>query len=158
MDFPIAKMYGKKFKKGVEWIQTETCEEFGQDYLRQVNKLEKGEFLLYVIDSIDALVSEASKKRIDKMSNDEEAKKAAYAEKARYFSNDFFNHLCSRMKNKYATLIAISQVRQKIGVTFGKKLYRTGGKALDFYTHQVAWLYEKAKLKKTSRGEERWRW
>lgn len=37
----------------------------------------------------------------------------------------------------------ISHVKQKIGVTFGEKRYRTGGDALNFYTHQVVWLHQK---------------
>jgi recombination protein RecA len=59
------------------------------------------------------------------------------------------------MEGKDATLICISQVREKIGISFGEKHYRTGGKALDFYTHQVCWLATTEKLKKTFRGQER---
>jgi recombination protein RecA len=58
------------------------------------------------------------------------------------------------MDGKDITLFIISQVRSKIGVTFGEKLYRTGGKALDFYTHQVMWLNEKEKLKKFVKGHD----
>jgi RecA/RadA recombinase len=34
----------------------------------------------------------------------------------------------------------VSQERARIGVTFGKKTTRSGGKALDFYASQIVWL------------------
>jgi hypothetical protein len=38
---------------------------------------------------------------------------------------------------------------------FGEKYRRSGGKALDFYTHQCCWLAVKKKLEKTYKGETR---
>jgi len=156
MDFPIAKMYGQKFYDEVEWIQSETCEEFGRDYQRRVQNLKSGEFLLYVLDSIDATIPQTAKDRIQAAIKKDTKEEGSYGtEKAKYFSSAFFNHLCSIMEKKDATLVLVSQVREKIGITFGKKLYRTGGKALDFYTHQVAWLYEKGKLHRTFRTQKK---
>ena len=64
--------------------------------------------------------------------------------------------MCDRQKEKDATIILISQVRENLNAgMFGKKFYRTGGKAMDFYTHTVLWLYTKEKLKKTFRSQER---
>ena len=53
----------------------------------------------------------------------------------KYASRKFFPAFCDALDhNKIdATLIIVSQIRSKIGVTFGKKQTRTGGKALDFY-------------------------
>jgi len=59
------------------------------------------------------------------------------------------------MEDKDTTLFIISQVRDNIGATFGKKHIRSGGKALNFYTHQVSWLAEIEKLKKTFKGDTR---
>jgi hypothetical protein len=36
--------------------------------------------------------------------------------------------------------LVISQVRVNIGVTFGEKYHRSGGKAMDFYASQILWL------------------
>lgn len=161
MDFPVEEMYGASFVKGVDWIHSKTCEKFGREYQGRISKLKKGEFLLYIVDSIDALMPDAAMERIDaaiKKGDEEEAekeKKAAFAEKARYFSQEFFGGLCSMMEGKDATLLPISQVREKIGVTFGKKQYRTGGKALDFYSHIGAWLSEIEKLKRIFRTQEK---
>lgn len=157
MDFPLEEMYGEEFVKGVEWIHSETCEKFGRDFQRRIYPLKEGEFLLYIIDSIDSLESSASKKRVEKsIKTDKDLEESYGAEKAAYFSKAFFNHLCSIMKNKDATLICISQVRQVINPgLFGPKQYRTGGKALDFYTHQVCWLAVREKLKKVVKKQER---
>jgi hypothetical protein len=59
------------------------------------------------------------------------------------------------MQGKDITLGIISQVRQKIGITFGEKHYRAGGDALNFYTHQVCWLAEKEKLTHKVQGHQR---
>ena len=162
MDFPIDEMYGQDFHDFVDWRQKGICQEAGRDIQREIDQLKKGEFLLYVLDSIDATISEEEKARIDKALKDDKSQDGSYqTEKAKYFSMSFFNDLCNRMKDKKnsqpkdATLILISQVREKIGITFGKKMYRTGGKALDFYTHQCAWLAEIKKLTKTFRSQTR---
>lgn len=156
MDFPVSEMYGEDFYEAVEWLQTVTCEEFGRDVQRRVTRLNKGQFLLYVVDSLDALIPRAAQERITKAIEQDKKTEASYGtEKAKYFSAEFFNDLCGRMKGKDATLICISQIREKIGVVFGEKYKRTGGKALDFYTHQVPWFAEVKKLKHTFRKQER---
>ena len=157
MDFPLEQMYGEEFVQGIEWIQSSTCEEFGRDYQRRVNNLKDGDFLLYVIDSLDALDSSAGRKRVEKSIKTDKDIEGTYGmEKAKYFSSSFFSHLCDTMQGKDATLICISQVRDNINAgLFGEKHRRVGGKALDFYTHQVCWLAVREKLKKTVKKQER---
>ena len=157
MDFPLNKMYGQDFVDSVEWINTGTVEAMGRDYTRRVKALKEGEFLLYIVDSWDALTSEKSKERFEEAAEKDKEEKGAYGvEKAKYGSASFFSNICDISQGKDATLIIISQVRDKIdSMAFGKKYYRAGGKALDFYTHQCVWLSEIEKLKKTFRGEER---
>ena len=156
MDFPLVDMYGQKFVDSVEWIQSETCEQFGRNYQRRVMDLKKGEFLLYVADSIDSMITEAAKKRkLKSIKDDKEMESKAYAEKASFFSHEFFDSLATMMKGKDATLLLISQVRHNIGVTFGDGMYRTGGKALNFYTHQVCWLQMIKQLNKQWDGAKR---
>lgn len=157
MDFPLEEMFGNEFVKEVNWICSETCEEFGRDYQRRVNNLKEGEFLLYVADSLDAFDSSASKKRIEKSIETDKDMEGSYGmEKAKYFSAGFFSHLCNNMQGKDATLICISQVRDNINAgLFGDKQKRVGGKALDFYTHQVCWLAVRGKLKKEIKKQKR---
>lgn len=157
MDFPLEKMYGQAFVDSVEWISTPEVEAMGRDFTRRVMALGAGEFLLYVVDSWDALTSEAGLDRFLEAAGKDKPIEGSYGtEKASYGSKEFFKNICGCMTGKDATLIIISQVREKIdSVAFGKKKYRAGGKALDFYTHQVAWLAEIKKQKRTFRSVER---
>jgi len=160
MDFPLEEMYGKKFVDAVDWRPKEgdamTAEGWGRDVGRELLKYKKGDAVLYIEDSIDALNPEASSKRFDKAAKEDKAEESkSYAEKASYFSQSFFSNLVGKVAGKDFTIVLISQVREKIGVVFGKKHYRTGGKSLDFYTHQVAWLAVKERMKKTVKKQER---
>ena len=157
MDFPLESLYGEDFVKAIEWVSSKTCEEFGRDVQRRVDALKQGDCLLYVVDSLDAMVSSAQKERTEKALKTDKDEDAAYgAEKAKYFSGAFFNNLCEKQQGKDATIFMISQLRENIGGgMFAEKYKRTGGKALDFYSHQVCWLRVKDKLKKTFRGHDK---
>lgn len=155
MDFPLEEMYGEEFVKGVEWTQVSTIEGFGREYTRRVSKLKDGQALIYVVDSLDALVSEASAENFLEAAEKDEAEKSSYGMEKQKYGGKFFGQLCNVGKEKDATLIVISQVRENINVMFGKKYRRAGGKALDFYTHQCCWLAVKKHLDKTVRGEKR---
>lgn len=152
MDFDIALLFGQEFADAIIWESSSTCEKFGRNYMQWLQKLKKGEFLLYVGDSLDSMVSSKQKERTLESIKTDKDEKGSYGEKAKYFSASLFNNLCSMMQDKDATLICISQVREKINVMFGEKYYRAGGKALDFYTHQVVWLAEKNKMDKSYKG------
>jgi len=159
MDFPIDLMYGKTFNEGVEWLRTGTIQEFGRDFLKRVKALEDGHFLLYVIDSWDALDSEEELEAfMESIEKDKPQDGSFDLGKQRYGSKRFFKTLCSEIEGdngkvkKDCTLIINSQVRQKIGVTFGERTYRAGGDALNFYTHQVCWLAEIGKIKVVREG------
>lgn len=159
MDFPIDDMYGTAFNKGVEWIRTGVIQEFGKDFFKRVRSMKKGDFLLYVVDSWDALDSEDEYEAFLKSIEKDLPQEGSYdLGKQRYGSKRFFKTLCSEIEGndgkvkKDCTLLIVSQVRKKIGVTFGKKEYRAGGDALNFYTHQVCWLADKGKVDRTKLG------
>lgn len=186
MDFPIEEMYKSvrdverkdglsEFYEAIEWIKSTTVEQFGEDFFPRIKKYhhknnpqgyKKGDTVIYVIDSWDALDSKEDKEKFDsniakvaagkKLSKDD--KTGSYElGKQRYASKRFFKKLCGDIEDGDfdITLVIVSQVRQKIGVTFGEKTYRAGGDAMNFYTHLVIWLREKAKLKMTRLGQTR---
>lgn len=155
MDFPIAEMYGQEFYDAVEWIHSRTVQAWGRSVGRALMANKPGELVLYITDSLDALTSEEGAERFQKAAKEDKPEEGTYAtEKAAYLSKSFFANISSEMAGKDFTLVIISQVREKIGVMFGEKYYRAGGKALDFYTHQVAWLAVAEKLKRTYKGKE----
>lgn len=154
MDFPVEKMFGEKFNCAVDWRRSKNIEAAGRDFLREAKSLKTGEALFYVMDSWDSFKSVNSPDIID--SKDEDVAKA-YNFAKQIYAWKFFAQVCDIIEeNKIdATLLVISQTRQKVGATFGKKKYRTGGDALNFYTHLVPWVREVDRIKKTKFGEER---
>jgi len=103
---------------------------------------------LYVLDSMDALSDDAEleKKRGE----------GSYGTAKAKLISEAFRKLNSRMERSGCTLMIISQIRDNIGVMFGEKHKRSGGKALDFYASQILWLSAVEKIKqKVSGGSDR---
>jgi len=151
MDFPLEEMFGHEFTESVDWRNEKTIEAFGRDFTNECMNIKKDESIIYIIDSWDALKSDIEEKAFLKEAATGKEQTSKMLVKQQY-AHEFFRNICSIMEDKDITLLIISQVKQKIDARFGKKTYRTGGKALDFFTHQVVWLYEKRKLQKIRRG------
>ena len=108
-----------------------TVEDFYADLEEYVKEL-GGEPGLYILDSLDALSTEAELKR--------DFNEGSYnMEKAKQMGQ-VFRRLVRSLKFTNTHLMIISQERDNIGVTFGKKSTRSGGRALDFFCSQVLWL------------------
>lgn len=96
---------------------------------------------LWILDSLDALSDAAEMKT--KMGD------GTYGMgKARQMSQ-LFRRRVRQMERVGVAAIIVSQVRDNIGVTFGRKTKRSGGRALDFYASQVLFLAQKGKIRKT---------
>jgi recombination protein RecA len=104
------------------------------DDIRKVAAQHKEEGVpgLYIIDSLDAVGSNASKER--------EAGATGYKLEKPKIMSEMFCDIISTMKAANLSLIVISQVRDRIGMTVGDKQKRSGGRALDFYATHVVWL------------------
>ncbi len=102
---------------------------------------------LFIVDSLDALSDEAEEAR--------DISTPTYgAEKARQMS-ELLRRLVRDIEQSNATVMFISQVRDRIGVRFGRKTKRSGGRALDFYASQVLYLAEAGKIMKTIQKQKR---
>jgi len=157
MDFDVKHMYGPKFYRKVIWERSPNVEHFGRDYNRRVDKLEDGHSLLYIVDTLDFLKSKNSLERFATSVKKDEAEEGSYdMEKQKYLSSFFAITSEFLNKNKKdVTLMVLSQIRDKIGVRFGKKTMRTGGRAFGHAIHQEAWVREVKKLSATRHGEKR---
>lgn len=123
-----------------------TVEEFFFDLDGYIKKAGKSPGF-YILDSLDALSDKAELERdIDAGSFG--------AVKAKKMS-ELFRRLVKRLQDSNITLFIISQVRDAIGVTFGDKTSRSGGRALDFYASQVLYLSQIGTLKRAANGVER---
>lgn len=102
---------------------------------------------LYILDSLDGVSDEAEMGR--------EMGESTYGTGKAKGLSEMFRRIVRKLERKNVTLMIISQVRENIGVTFGDKLKRSGGKALQFYSSQVIWLANVGKIKCKRRGIER---
>lgn len=117
-----------------------TVEEWHADLKKYIHEL-KGQPGLYILDSLDAL------------SDDDEQKsdfgEASYGGKKPKLIGQLFRDLVDELEGTRCHLMIVSQIRDKLNVTFGETKTRSGGKALDFYSSQTVWLAEIGKIKRT---------
>jgi len=102
---------------------------------------------LYIIDSLDALT--------DAYELDRDFGKDTMVGKKAIKMSEFFRRINDKISQLKMTFVVISQVRDNIGVMWGKKHKRSGGKSLDFYASQVIWLSDLGKIKHTKNKIER---
>lgn len=102
---------------------------------------------LYILDSLDALS--------DAKEMDREIDAATYGgDKSKQMST-LFRKLIRQVEGSSICLIIISQVRDAIGISFGRKTRRSGGRALDFYASLTLYLAHIKTLYKTRKGQKR---
>lgn len=123
-----------------------TVEEFFEDLEKTLKEL-NGRPGLYILDSLDALSDKAEQERkIDD---------GSYGGSKPKKLGELFRRMVKQIEESRLLLVVISQIRDKIGVTFGERHTRSGGKALDFYASHIIWLHELQKLKRTISNVER---
>lgn len=138
----------------VEWAKLEntkgeadrTVEWLFDDLSATIKRLGKDPGF-YVVDSLDALSDRAEMGR--------DISEGSYgAQKAKKLG-ETFRRLVGDIERTRLCLIIISQIRDKIGVTFGETKMRTGGHAMDFYASHCLWLHQIKTLSKTVAKIER---
>ena len=137
-NFNTEELYGYSMEPHV--VQTPTIEAFASDlqkFCKEVN-LKKGEVGIYVVDSFDGLASDADLeefgKRLDAHEKGKTYDKGSYDMGKQKFASKLFRTLSQTVENSNVILFIISQIRDKIGVTFGAKWSVSGGNALKFYS------------------------
>lgn len=144
-DIPYAENLGLPTKRVDFGDPLETVEDLFED-LQRIKKGAKNEELV-IVDSLDALSDRAEMGR----AMDE----GSYgAQKAKNLSQ-MFRRMIRDFEQSNITLIIVSQIRDAIGVVYGKKQKRSGGHALDFYASQVLYLVHTGKMYRTVRGIKR---
>lgn len=123
----------------------DTIEDIFED-LEKVLKGAKGPEI-YIVDSLDSLSDRAEMgRKIDE---------GSYGMGKAKMLSQMFRRLIRDLANKDVTVFIVSQVRDNIGVTFGRKTTRSGGRALDFYASQVLFLSQLGKIDKTKSNIKR---
>lgn len=125
-----------------------TVEDWYNDLEAFLDKCEKDKAPgLYILDSLDALSDDAEM--------DREIDKGSYGGAKAKKSGELFRKLIDRIEKLNVLLIVVSQIRDKLNVTFGETKTRSGGRALDFYASHIVWLAEIGKIDKTINGVKR---
>lgn len=123
----------------------ETVEDLFEDMQKVISGARQPE--LYIVDSLDALSDRAEMGR-----NLDEGTYGANKPKQ---LSQMFRRTVRAMGESRVTCGIVSQVRSKIGISFGRGTTRSGGRALDFYASQVLYLSSGQVDYKTTRGEKR---
>lgn len=110
----------------------ETVSQWERD-LKQCLDKGKGRPGLYILDSLDAV--EADEEELGK-----EITEAGFGGKKPKMIGALFRKYISQLEEQNVHLMIVSQLRDKIGVTFGETKTRSGGKALDFYATHIVWV------------------
>jgi len=129
-------------------VEIFTVEDMFEDITKQIEYCNENEIPgLYIIDSLDALSDRAELDRdIDKGSFG--------AAKAKLMSSLFRQRVQQLSKSRMCWLV-VSQVRDNIGVMFGPKHTRSGGRALDFYSSHIIYLSQIKQITQTKSKVER---
>lgn len=126
----------------------DTIEDVVADLDRCVSSAEKsGQPGLYVIDSLDSISSRAEQRR--------RAGDDTYGLEKQKMLGQMFRRMVRRLRCARVALLVVSQIRENIGVRFGERYKRVGGKSLDFYASQIVWLHHMKRLTSEIRGVER---
>lgn len=137
--------------------RSNTIEDFERNIQEIIDKKDPRKRFIYVLDSFDSITSDdeikfKNKKLKASVSGDDDGESAgSYGLSKQKESHSFFRTKIRELEEHKIVLIIVSQVKEKINVSFGKKLYRTGGKSLDFYPNVVFWLAEVEKYRKKDR-------
>lgn len=126
----------------------ETVEDIFEDLSRKIELcLKRNKPALYILDSLDALSDKAEKA----MAFD----KDSYGGTKPKQMGKLFRQLVKPLEEAQIHFMIISQVRDKIGLAFGDKTSRSGGRALDFYASQILYLSNLGQVYRTKKEVKR---
>ncbi len=159
--FRVEKLFGKKLAgriQGPDGAVNESASTIIESFYYHLDSLIKdGKPFIYILDSMDALDSEAAEKKFQEskeaFSKEKEAK-GSYGDGKAKINSANLRSVAQKLRDTKSILIVISQTRDNIGLGFSPKT-RAGGRALEFYCSHVMWLAKSGKIKKTIRGKPR---
>jgi len=135
----VEKMFGKKISERVVIEGSDLIEDY---YSSILQKFKKKRSFVHVLDCLDALSDREEKKR-------EELKKD-YPAKTNLLT-EMLRKIKAELRQTSSFLVIVSQTRENIGVVFGPKKRRAGGRALGHYDTYEMWLSQRGEIAKKGR-------
>lgn len=152
------KIKAPKYDNDGNPIYSVTIEEFYDNINRELDEAEeKGYGLIYMLDSMDALTSDAEIKKTDEQRQAREKGKdtaGSYGDGKAKINSQNLRRVCSRLNKTGSMLFIICQERDNLGSMVASKTF-SGGNALLFYATLQIWLTHKNEIKATIKGHDR---
>jgi RecA/RadA recombinase len=159
MGFDVGKIFGSKTEARLNFINppSENIEQFSDNLALRMRK--KIPFI-YVLDSFDAIGSEADTEHIEserKIRLGESNKKStgSYGMAKPKLASQMLREDCGTLEKTKGALLIISQTRDNLTPGSFEKKTRSGGKALKFYANHEVWVILTSQIKKGPKGRER---
>ena len=150
---PTMSMYGYTARE-IDDPSSKTVEELEERVEKRIKELAPNKKLIYVVDTVEGLQSEAELKHIEKQRKARESGKeetGTYGTaKAKYF-NQFLRG--DFLGDPRLMLLLISQTRDKIGVTFGSVKTRHCEQALEYWSDVIIYLRVAHRTEKVIEGK-----
>ena len=139
-------------------IYSTTIEEFYDNLNRELDEAEeKKRGVIYMLDSMDALTSNAEIKKTDEQREARERgkeEKGSMGDGKAKINSQNLRRICSRLNKTGSMLFIICQERDNLGSMVASKTF-SGGNALLFYATLQIWLTHKNEIKATIKGHSR---
>lgn len=136
--FDMEKLFGKKAAERIDVsLKSDTIQKWKRNMVRLV---EEGVPFIYVLDSFDSLTSSEALDRALKAAKSDGDESGSFKTEKPRIGSETAAMLAEPIAETGSILIIVSQTRDNIGVTFGEKKTRSGGKWLQFYSTHVPWM------------------
>ena len=153
--FDMKALFSERIAARIDKKQSATIEEFEANVMEY---LDGDRPFFYVLDSFDALSSEAdmekAKKRIKARKEGEKVKGSYGMEKPKFISA-MLSRIIRKLDSTQSVIDIISQTRDNISATSFVKKTRRGGRALKFYATHEMWMAIAKTLTKTVKGKKK---
>lgn len=143
----IRKLFGRSLTDKLKLPGKEGSSETIQEWRKNIwSIIQKGKPFIFILDSLDSLISKEAKKRLDDEAAGKEEKGSYRMEKPKILS-EVLGTICRAMERTSSLLVILSQTRDNINpMSFTPKV-RSGGKALKFYASIEMWLANRGMVK-----------
>lgn len=148
----------RKDASGISCPYSETIEQFYDSLDRHLSEAEEsGVPIIYVVDSMDSLSSEAEFKKVKENASARSKGKdttGSYGDGKAKINSANIRRIVGRLGRSNSILIIVCQERDNLASMFDSKTF-SGGRSLRFYATLQLWLKKRSDITATVRGKKR---
>lgn len=147
--FNIPKLFGERVEERINTDYVSgSVEEFHDNVMGKLDegtekKKKEVTPFVYALDSLDAICTE------DEI--DRDIRKGTFGGQKPKLISEILRKIVQNIKKSDSAVFIISQTRDNIGVSFGSKKTRSGGKALKFFCTHELWMAVEGTIKRKER-------